>query len=84
MKLMRVGVDLAKNIFQVHGIDRQEQPVWRRRLTRKNWFEVLLKTVEPGCEIGMEACGGSHHWARQRCGSDLRGDEPTEYALRGG
>jgi len=65
MKLMRVGVDLAKNIFQVHGVDRHEQPVWRRRLTRKNWFEVLLKTVEPGCEIGMEACGGSHHWARQ-------------------
>ncbi|MEN8166650.1 MAG: IS110 family transposase, partial [Pseudomonadota bacterium] len=65
MKLMRVGVDLAKNIFQVHGVDRHEQPVWRRRFTRKNWFKVLLEAVEPGCEIGIEACSGSHHWARQ-------------------
>ncbi len=65
MKLMRVGVDLAKNVFQVHGVDRNEQPVWRRRLSRKNWLKVLLETVEPGCEIGMEACSGAHHWARQ-------------------
>lgn len=65
MKLMRVGVDLAKNVFQVHGVDRHEKPVWRRRLSRKKWLKVLLETVEPGCEIGMEACGGAHHWARQ-------------------
>ena len=60
MKLMRVGVDLAKNVFQVHGVDRNEQPVWRRRLSRRKWLKVLLETVEPGCEIGMEACSGSH------------------------
>jgi transposase len=65
MKLMRVGVDLAKNVFQVHGVDRNEKPVWRRRLSRKKWLNVLLETVEPGCEIGMEACGSAHHWARQ-------------------
>jgi transposase len=65
MKLMRVGVDLAKNVIQVHGVDRNEQPVWRRRLSRKKWLKVLLETVEPGCEIGMEACSGAHHWARQ-------------------
>ena len=65
MKLMRVGVDLAKNVFQVHGVDRNEKPVWRRRLARKDWLRVLLETVEPGCEIGMESCGGAHHWARQ-------------------
>ena len=65
MKLIRVGVDLAKNVFQVHGVDRHEQPVWRRRLSRERWLQVLLETVEPGCEIGMEACGGAHHWARQ-------------------
>jgi len=34
MKLMRVGVDLPKNVFQVHGVDHNEKPVWRRRLTR--------------------------------------------------
>src|SRR5262249_37585880 len=65
MKLMRVGVDLAKSVFQVHGVDRHEQVVWRRKLTRANWLRVFLETVEPGCEVGMEACGGAHHWARQ-------------------
>ena len=65
MKINRVGVDLAKNVFQVHGIDRYEKPVWCRRLTRKNWLKVLLETVELGCEIGMESCSGAHHWARQ-------------------
>jgi transposase len=64
MKLMRVGVDLAKNVIQIHGVDRNEQPVWRRRLSRKKWLKVLLETVEPGCEIGMEASSGAHHWAR--------------------
>ena len=49
MKLMRVGVDLAKNVFQVHGIDRKEQAVWRRKLTRANWLKELLGKVEPGC-----------------------------------
>jgi len=65
MKLIRVGVDLAKNVFQVHGVDRSEKPVWRRKLSRANWLKALLETVEPGCEIGMEACAGAHHWARQ-------------------
>ena len=65
MKIVRVGVDLAKNVFQVHGVDRREKPVWCRRLSREKWLKVLLKKVEPGCEIGMEACGGAHHWARQ-------------------
>src|SRR5271167_4845196 len=65
MKLMRVGVDLAKNVFQVHGVDRNEKPAWRRRLARDQWLQVVLETVEPGCEIGMEACGGAHYWARK-------------------
>ncbi|HEY6282131.1 MAG TPA: transposase, partial [Burkholderiales bacterium] len=65
MKIIRVGVDLAKIVFQVHGVDRNEKVVWRRKLTRASWLKVLLETIEPGCEIGMEACGGAHHWARQ-------------------
>src|SRR5258708_7589234 len=65
MKLIRVGVDLANNVFQVHGVDRKEKPLWRRRLTRENWLKVLVETVEPGCEIGMESCGGAQHWARK-------------------
>jgi len=65
MKIIRVGVDLAKNIFQVHGVDRNEKPVWQRKLKRDEWLKVLLDKIEPGCEIGMEACGGAHHWARK-------------------
>jgi transposase len=65
MNLIRVGVDLAKNVFQLHGVDRHEQVVWKRRLSRAKWLQVLLKQVEPGCEIGMEACAGAHHWARE-------------------
>lgn len=64
MKIIRVGVDLAKNVFQVHGVDRNEKPVWQRKLKRDEWIKVLLDKIEPGCEIGMEACGGAHHWAR--------------------
>ena len=64
MKLSRVGVDLAKNVYQLHGVDRHGKAVWKRRLRRHEWLQVLMDTVEPGCEIGMEACTGAHHWAR--------------------
>ena len=64
MKLIRVGVDLAKNVFQLHGVDRAEKTVWRRKLVRGDWIKALLDRIEPGCEIGMEACSGAHHWAR--------------------
>jgi transposase len=65
MKISRVGVDLAKNVFHVHGVDGKEKPVWQRRLSRAKWLEVVVEKVEPGGEVGMEACAGSHHWARQ-------------------
>jgi transposase len=65
MKLMRIGVDLAKNVFQIHGVDRHERPVWRQRLPRDRWLQTVLEKIQPGCEIGMESCGGAHHWARQ-------------------
>ena len=64
MKIIRVGVDLAKHVFQVHGVDRDEKAVWRRKLNRDEWIKVLLEKTEPGCVIGMEACGDAHHWAR--------------------
>ncbi len=65
MKIIRVGVDLAKNVFHVHGVDRNEEPVWRGKLSREKWLKVVMKKLEPGAEVGMEACAGSHHWARQ-------------------
>ena len=72
MKLIRVGVDLAKAVFQLHGVDRKGQVTLRRKLTRANWVKVLLDAVEPGCVIGMEACGGAHHWARALQARGLR------------
>ena len=65
MKLTRIGVDVAKQVFQVHGVDRHEQPIWRCRLSRDRWLKAVQEVAEPGCDIGMEACGGAHHWARQ-------------------
>ena len=65
MKISRVGVDLAKNIFQLHATDRQGKALWKRRLTRDKWLKTLLDTIEPGCEVGMEACSGAHHWGRE-------------------
>lgn len=64
MKVTRVGVDLAKNVFQVHGVDRSGRAVWRRRLKRSSWLKEVVERLEPGCAIGMEACSGAHHWGR--------------------
>jgi len=65
VKLTRIGVDVAKQVFQVREVDRHEQPIWRRRLSRDRWLKAVQEVAEPGCEIGMEACGDAHHWARQ-------------------
>jgi transposase len=65
MQIIRVGVDLAKEVFHVHGVSRKEEPVWRRKLSREKWLKVVMEKLEPGAEVGMEACAGAHHWARQ-------------------
>ncbi|MFK7912242.1 MAG: IS110 family transposase [Akkermansiaceae bacterium] len=64
MEISRVGVDLAKNVFQLHGADDKGETVWKRKLSRDKWLKVLFTEVKPGAEIGMEACAGAHHWAR--------------------
>ena len=64
MQIKRIGVDLAKNVFQIHGVDSKGQAIWRRRVNRENWIKVLMHKAETGCEIGMEACTGAHHWGR--------------------
>jgi transposase len=64
MNISRVGVDLAKNVFQLHGADAHGNATWKRKLSRGKWITALCKTVPAGCEVGMEACAGAHHWAR--------------------
>jgi transposase len=65
MKLSRVGVDLAKNVYQLHGVDRTGKTMLKRRLKRHQWFKELLDKTDSDCVIGMEACAGAHHWGRQ-------------------
>jgi transposase len=63
MKISTIGLDLAKNWFQVHGVDADGKILVRRRLRRS---EVLtyFQSIEP-CLVGMEACATAHHWARE-------------------
>src|SRR5712691_9859340 len=62
MTIIRIGLDTAKHVFQVHGVDENEQPVLRRRLGRREVEKFFAKL--PATRIGLEACGASHHWAR--------------------
>ena len=62
MKITTVGIDLAKNVFQVHGVDERGKVVLRRQLRREQMVEFFAR-LSP-CLIGMEACGSAHHWAR--------------------
>ena len=66
MNLSYIGVDVAKNVCQLHGVDRHSKAVWKRRLRRAQWLQALLDKVEPGCEIGMEACRSAYAWISQR------------------
>ncbi|MGH7261476.1 MAG: IS110 family transposase [Nitrospiraceae bacterium] len=63
MTIMTVGIDLAKNVFSVHGIDENGKVALRRNVRRDQLLE-LIATLPP-CVIAMEACSGAHHWARQ-------------------
>ncbi len=63
MNITTVGIDLAKNVFQVHGVDQRGKAVLRRVLKRSEMTKFFSNL--PVCLIGMEACGGAHFWARQ-------------------
>jgi len=63
MKITTMGIDLAKNLFQVHGVDELGKTVIKRQLRRDQMAEFFVKL--PACMIGMEACGSAHHWARK-------------------
>lgn len=72
MQVTTVGLDLAKNIFQVHGITEDGAVAFNKSLRRAHLLD-FFKNLEP-CLIGMEACGSSHHWARQfqKLGHEVR------------
>lgn len=62
-KYIRIGVDIAKNSFQVHALESEDCSATKRKLSRSGIVKFLAE-VEP-CAIGMEACGSAHYWARR-------------------
>ena len=62
-EIITIGLDIAKSVFQVHGVDAADAPVLRRQLRRAELLKVFERL--PGCLVGIEACGAGHHWARQ-------------------
>jgi transposase len=61
--LIRIGMDTSKSAFQLHGVDTEERPILRKKLRRRQVVEFFEKL--PRTQIGIEACGAAHQWARQ-------------------
>lgn len=63
MKITTIGIDLAKSVFQVHGVDERGRPALQKRLRRKQVLRFFAQLAL--CLIGMEACSSAHYWARE-------------------
>lgn len=63
MNVTTIGIDLAKNSFSLHGVDARGKTVLRQNVSRAKLLPLLA--LKPPSLIGMEACSGAHHWARQ-------------------
>lgn len=59
----RIGLDIAKEYFQVHGVDKHGKDIFNKKLKRKDVLTFFAN--QPSCLIGLEACGGAHYWARE-------------------
>ena len=80
-QITTIGLDLAKNVFQIHGADAEGAPIFNRKPRRAEaprFFEKL-----PPFLVGLEACGGSHYWAREiaALGHDVRLIPPEALSL---
>lgn len=62
-QVVTIGLDLAKSVFQVHGVDAAGEVVVRRQIRRSQLLQFFAR--QPACVVGMEACASSHHWARE-------------------
>jgi transposase len=61
--VVTVGLDIANNVFQAHGVDAEGGVVFRRRITRAKVRDFFAGP--PKCLVGIEACASAHHWARE-------------------
>src|SRR5580700_8551295 len=83
MQITTIGLDIAKNVFQVHGIDAAEKVVVRKQL-RRGQMLAFFKALPP-CLVGMEACATSHYWAREltKLGHQVIATRPTSPSKAG-
>ncbi len=63
MQVTTIGLDIAKNVFQVHGVDAEGRVVLRKKVRRDKLLAMFGGF--PSCLVGMEACATSHYWARE-------------------
>jgi transposase len=72
MIVITIGLDIAKCVFQIHGVDNEGRVTLRRRVHRDRLVEVLAGL--PACRIGIEACSSAHYWGRRlaELGHDVR------------
>jgi transposase len=87
MMILTVGIDLAKNVFAVHGVNEAGKAELVRPAVPRDKLHELIASLPPRV-IGMEACSGAHHWARlfQACGHTVRLIAPkfvTPYRMTG-
>src|SRR5215470_2729110 len=79
-EVITIGVDIAKLVFQIHGVDAEGTVVIRRRVGRARVLEFFADL--PPCRVGLEACATAHQWARElaKLGHDTRLMPPTYVA----
>lgn len=79
MVISTIGLDLAKSVLQVHGVDAQGETVVRKALRRSQMLPFFEKL--PPCLVAIEACGTLHHWAREliKLGHEVRLMPPLAY-----
>ena len=67
-----IGLDIAKHVFQAHGVDASGHVLLRKKISRAKLLPFFA--AQPRCQVVLEACGGAHHWAREllKLGHDVR------------
>ena len=65
MNIKRIGIDIAKNVFQLHGVNAKDETVLKKKIKRQQFLHFLITKVNKDCLLAMESCGGSNHWGRE-------------------
>ena len=76
MNVKTIGIDLAKNVFQIHGVDEHGKRLFNKQLRRAQMASFFANI--PPCLIGMEACASAHFWANKLISMGHKGSVPAE------